>query len=95
MPGYVFRRILVAVIAFFVISIIIFSIIWIFYEPPLYTFPVNTTHTPEQIEELTKLLEKELGLGQIPFHIAYSRWMGGFLTGDWGESFMPASYYAQ
>ena len=90
MAEYITRRLLIAVVTIFLISIIIFSIIWIPYKPTIIiTWPPDTT--PEQREEMEKGLLKELGIEKSTFHVAYSRWIGGVFTDDIGTAFMDYS----
>lgn len=85
MPGYVFKHVLTAVITFFLISLIVFLIINLPLSNNVGYIPL--TPVPEEIIKEYNLYE--------PLIIQYFRWMGNFFTGDWGESLMSASYYAE
>jgi ABC-type dipeptide/oligopeptide/nickel transport system permease component len=76
---------LIAVIVFFIISIIVFLIFNLDLDNNIGYIPL--TPLPEEIV-------KELHLNESLI-TKYFRWMGNFFTGDWGESIMPASYYSE
>ena len=87
------RRVLVAVIAFFFISLIIFSILYLAPDPYIIIDPPPST--PEQKERIIEILQ---GLGYEPHTLAslpgaYLSWIGEFFTGDWGNSIWDYSSY--
>jgi len=87
MPAYVLRRVLVAVIAFFVISLLIF---YSFHHEQPRLLPYIGLPQAEE-DRLAELLD----IDTSPFIIRYVKYMGHFFTGDWGESLMGESYYAE
>jgi len=75
--GYVFKRVLIAVIAFFIFSLLIFFTLhlesdWLAsYRPLLWTrWPFNE-------------ISHQLGW-DAPLVVQYFHWIGDFFTGDWG-----------
>jgi ABC-type dipeptide/oligopeptide/nickel transport system permease component len=96
-PGYIFRRVLVAVIAFFVISLIVTLVVYIAGMPEITNIEWLRLSPSEQEELQEELLSKGPQLeGYYPsYPVYYINWIGGVFTGDWGESLMPASYYAE
>jgi peptide/nickel transport system permease protein len=89
MPGYVFRRVLITVIAFFVISLIVFKV----FDSnnltePIIPIEIKSPHSEPESIVFIYFIER-------CYPERYVRWMGDFLTGDWGESIMPASYYTE
>jgi peptide/nickel transport system permease protein len=77
---FVARRLLITVLTLAVVSIMIFAIVELL-PGDVARLRVGQFSTSEQIE----LARKELGLDR-PFPVRYADWAGGFLTGDWGES---------
>jgi peptide/nickel transport system permease protein len=82
--GFISKRILIAVIAFFVISFMIFYIIHL--NPPLPMY--GDWMTLENIKDL----RHKIGI-DAPLIVQYFRWIGDFFTGNWGESWMGYSWY--
>lgn len=87
MPGYVFRRVLVAVIAFFIISLIIFWVVHLSGD--------ETVFLPSYIDMGAVERNRQVYDWSDPLIINYARWMGNIFRGDLGESLMNASYYAK
>lgn len=83
--GYAIKRLMIAVITFFIISIIVFLIFNLDLDSNYGLIPINPL--PEKIA-------KELHLNESLI-IKYFRWMDNFFTGNFGESLMPASYYSE
>jgi ABC-type dipeptide/oligopeptide/nickel transport system permease component len=96
--GYAFKRVMIAVISFFIISILV-------------TFSIYVASVPEpelivlEISDILKMSQEEMDAlregPDVPYYayLSYPEYyvhsMGGFFTGDWGESVMPASYYSE
>jgi oligopeptide transport system permease protein len=78
MPAYIFRRILVAVIAFFVISFFIFKI----FNDAQWSFGGYFPMPGIEYENMSDSI-----------FLNYFRWLGAIFTGDWGESLLGESYY--
>lgn len=81
MISYVVRRILGAIPLLLGILTLIFFIIHLAPGDPMARY-FNPNVSPEVIEQM----RRNLGLDQ-PLHVQYFRWMGSFLTGDFGYSF--------
>ncbi len=88
MAQFIFKRILLMIPTFFVISIVSFTIIQL---PPgdyLTSYVANIAAAGESVEaDVIAGLEERFGLGQ-PFHVQYFKWMRNILLkGDFGQSF--------
>jgi ABC-type dipeptide/oligopeptide/nickel transport system permease component len=83
--GYILKHVLITVIAFFIISFLIFSIINLDLDGNIGLFPLNPS------PEMTELM-KQLGLYDS-FITKYFKWIGRIFTGDWGESIYSESHY--
>lgn len=77
---FVGRRLLIGVLTLAVVSILIFAVVEVL-PGDVARLRAGQFATPEQIE----LARRELGLDR-PLLARYADWAGGFLTGDWGES---------
>lgn len=86
MLRFIIRRLFVALITVWVISIVSFTIIQL---PPgdfLTTYAANLSAMGERIpEEQLSLMRETYGLGE-PIYIQYLKWMRGVLQGDFGRS---------
>ncbi len=83
--GYVLKRVLIAVITFFLISLMIFSILH-FDDDQYLPFDWSWGTRTQTEYELARQKElKYLGLDGT-FIEKYIRWMGGIFAGNWGES---------
>ena len=78
---YVLRKIITLIITLFIVSLLAFLAFQVIPGSPA-TDMLGTNATPEAVEEL----EEELGLND-PVLVQYGRWVGGFITGDWGTSY--------
>jgi peptide/nickel transport system permease protein len=81
MTRYVLRRLLLLVGTLFVTSLIIFSLTQLL-PGDVARLILGRDARPEAIEQL----RAELGLND-PAPVQYVRWLGAFVTGDWGTSF--------
>ena len=82
--SHIARRILIAVVTLFLVSLMIFFFIQLAPRDEVYPYPSTFQ---EQ-----NLIETFPGLDQ-PLVVQYFRWMGGIFTGDWGQSIMGDSHY--
>ncbi|MDA3146832.1 ABC transporter permease [Leucobacter sp. UCMA 4100] len=80
MLSYVGKRLLALLPVLFVVSIVIFSLVHITPGDPAMTI-LGPEATPDQLAEL----REQLGLNQ-PLLSQYFSWVGGILTGDFGDS---------
>ncbi|HHY14699.1 MAG TPA: ABC transporter permease [Firmicutes bacterium] len=81
MKAYIIRRLLHLVPVLFLVTLIIFTILYIAPGDPA-TVMLGDTATPDQIARL----RVEMGL-DAPLHKQYLRWIGGVLKGDLGHSY--------
>jgi len=86
--GYIGKRVLIAIIVFFMVSLMIF---YITNYQGLYIeiFPGPKNISSAQLEKLYE----QLGVDTSPLIVRYFRYMGDFFTGDWGKSLYDESYY--
>lgn len=84
MRRYVATRILQMVPVLFIISVMIFLLMRVLPNDPIYSMAGEDGEalTPE----IRAAMMRDLGLDR-PLPIQYLRWLGGMLTGDWGRSF--------
>ena len=84
MRRYVATRILQMVPVLFIISVMIFLLMRVLPNDPIYSMAGEDSEalTPE----IREAMMRDLGLDR-PLPIQYLRWLGGMLTGDWGRSF--------
>jgi len=75
--GFVSKRLLIAVIAFFVISIVIFFLLIL--SSPNEVYPFLSPQHENSIIMDEHWLDK-------PLSAQYFQWIGDFFTGNWGES---------
>jgi len=78
---YLLKRLIFAFFTIWVIATIIFLMTTVL-PGGAAEMMLGQAATPEKVAAL----EAELGLDQ-PLHVRYVDWLGGILTGDWGESF--------
>ncbi|GAA6492213.1 ABC transporter permease [Candidatus Bariatricus faecipullorum] len=81
MLSYIFKRILSLIPVLFVVSCVIFLVVYMIPGGPA-TALLGLEATPEQIDALNA----ELGFDR-PFLVQYADWFTGVLSGDWGTSF--------
>ena len=82
MLGSVVRRIAVCIPLLLVISLGVFGLIHLIPGGPMAVYLSSPGVRPEDLERLTRAL----GLDQ-PLWRQYVKWLGGFVTGEWGFSF--------
>lgn len=80
MSKYIVGRLLLAVPTLLVISMLVFGALRLVPGDPVQNM-VGLDPDPEVVEQL----RKDYGLDQ-PLALQYVKWLGRFLTGDWGES---------
>ncbi len=83
MPRYVAHRLLQTVPLLLLISIIVFGLVHAAPGGPIEMYLANPNVRPEDIERL----RAALGLDR-PLHEQYVAWLKGFVTGEWGYSFV-------
>lgn len=83
MWSFVFRRFLVAVPTLLLISVLIFGVIQL--QPG--GFLENMLDDPRVSRETVETIRKQYGLDQ-PVWVQYLDWLGGFVRGDLGYSFL-------
>ncbi len=79
---YVIHRILMLLLTMIIVSFLTFLAFELVSGDPAQNM-LGTEATPEQLQAL----RSELGLNR-PFIVRYVRWLGGFFTGDLGESYV-------
>jgi peptide/nickel transport system permease protein len=82
MVGSVVRRVAVCIPLLLVISLGVFGLIHLIPGGPMAVYLSSPGVRPEDLERLTRAL----GLDQ-PLWQQYLKWLGGFVTGEWGFSF--------
>ena len=81
MISYILKRILSLIPTLFVVSIVVFLVVYMIPGGPA-TALLGMEATPESIEALNT----ELGFNR-PFFVQYADWFSNVLQGDWGESY--------
>ncbi len=80
MTRYVVRRIALAALILWVVSVAVFLLLRVFGPDPV-VIQQGMNATPERIAQV----HKDLHLDE-PYHQQYARWLGGMLRGDLGHS---------
>jgi ABC-type dipeptide/oligopeptide/nickel transport system permease component len=87
--GYISKRFLIAVIAFFIISLMIFFFIHLTVDEYYLVYGSGfiywSPEATENFQTIWELASEEFHLNE-PLIFQYFRYMGGFFTGDWGNS---------
>lgn len=83
MWNFVFRRFLVAIPTLLLISVLIFGVIQL--QPG--GFLENMLDDPRVSRETVETIRRQYGLDQ-PIWVQYLSWLGGFVRGDFGYSFL-------
>ncbi|CDA79220.1 ABC transporter permease [Negativibacillus massiliensis] len=81
MISYILKRILSLIPTLFVVSIVVFLVVYMIPGGPA-TALLGMEATPESIEALNT----ELGFNR-PFFVQYADWFSNVLQGDWGQSY--------
>jgi peptide/nickel transport system permease protein len=89
MTAYLLRRLLGAIPLLLGVATLIFFVLALAPGDPA-AFYLNPNVPPDVVEQL----RRNLGLDQ-PIHVRYVRWLGAFLTGDWGYSFAQSRPVSQ
>jgi len=89
MKDYLIRRVIIIIPTFFLITVIIFTLIHLAPGDPLTAIKQRVPLTPEMEAEI----RKDLGLDQ-PLHIQYLMWLDKLLHGDLGHSYVASSSIA-
>ena len=84
MTKYIAQRLLAGLLTAFIVSLLIFLIIRTNWGPEDYL--LIDIGGEDSAEKQLEVIKEELGLN-APFHMQYLSWIGGWITGDWGESF--------
>lgn len=86
---YVVKRILYMIFVFFLMSFVLFFLYNKIPGDPARSQlePLKATLEPEEYQYRYEKLREEMGLDD-PIYIRYGKWMGGILTGEFGESFI-------
>ncbi len=87
MIRYTAQRLLAGLLTAFIVSLILFAVLRIAIGDPAPHLAYEWPPTPEQLEQV----RETLGLN-TPLYKQYLSWMGGWITGDWGESWFSAEY---
>jgi peptide/nickel transport system permease protein len=80
--GFIGKRVFITVIAFFVLTLVIFTAIYVL--PP---FAPEISMSPIVNFTEMKAFSHEVGL-DLPLPVQYFRWLGQIFTGDWGHSWV-------
>jgi peptide/nickel transport system permease protein len=89
--GFIGKRALIAVAAFFVITFLVFGLnIYNSINSPLSPFaaPLHAWYSTSPVPpEIIKELRRKYYLDG-PYIVEYFRWLGDFITGNWGDSYI-------
>jgi ABC-type dipeptide/oligopeptide/nickel transport system permease component len=90
MCGFVIRRVLIAVITFFILSFIIFVLITVAKSRDITDpFPIGLN------KQFDTDFQEYIRLQKEPYLIKYFRWIGDIFMGDFGESLIGNSFYSK
>ena len=85
MTIYIAQRLLTGLLTAFIVSLILFVALRIAIGDPAPHLAYEWPPTPEQLEQV----RETLGLN-TPLYGQYLSWVGGWITGDWGESWFSS-----
>lgn len=87
MLKYIFKRLIYMVFIFFVMSIVLFSVYNLIPGDParVEVEGLKATLKPDDYQRAYEEARQRLGLDE-PKIVRYGKWMGGILTGDFGQS---------
>jgi len=82
--GFVIQRVLIKVIAFFVISFTIYSLAYFSFDPTNYYSQIlQVVHSDAEIQAANAKVKELIGFN-VSYPISYPLWMRGILTRPWG-----------
>ena len=85
MTRYIAQRLLVGLLTAFIVSLLIFVITYIHFKPESFIMPLGGEELTEKDLRMIRDFSEAFGRhGSLPMQ--YFRWMGGWITGQWGES---------
>lgn len=84
MQVYILRRLLLAILTLFIVTIIIFCAVR-FIPGDVVELMAAQVPDIQDVDVATKLIRHELGL-DVPIYVQYGRWLGDVFTGDLGTS---------
>ena len=87
MTRYIAQRLLAGLLTAFLVSLLIFVIIRT--ALGLEYSMLLDMGVPEPTEKELRMIRENLGL-DVPLHTHCLRWIGGWITGNWGESFFSS-----
>jgi ABC-type dipeptide/oligopeptide/nickel transport system permease component len=82
--GFISKRVLITVVAFFILTLAIFYALH--YTERNYWFLAPLQVSAAEMSAYEEQIESELHMGS-PFAVKYALWMKSLLTGDLGNSF--------
>ncbi len=82
MRAYVARRLGQALVVLWLVSLAGFAVLHLAPGGPAAIYAMSPSMSAEDVERLTR----QLGLDR-PLHEQYARWIGGFVSGNWGRSY--------
>jgi len=91
MHKYIIRRVFIAVVTFFLVSLVIIFCIYFINMPYIVIIDINKLTTSEKEKIIAMGPQLESHYPSFPEY--YIHFMGGIFRGDFGGSIMPASYY--
>lgn len=86
MTRYLIRRVALLMVTLLLTSMLIFALTQLL-PGDIARLMLGRQAPPEAVENL----RQELGLND-PVAMQYARWLGGFITGDWGKSYTGGEY---
>ncbi len=93
MTTYIIRRLILALIVLFLVSILVFLAMRLLPGDPVMMY-ISASSSQEITEEQLNQLRHEYGLDR-PLMVQYFSWVGGVLRGDFGESILNHSPVTQ
>jgi len=82
--GYIGKRVLIAMVVFFVLSMLLYIAFHGVWGPDNAINILKATSTYKAMPEMDVLMAKYTsGVGRLT---QYFQWLGGFFTGEWGRS---------
>jgi dipeptide transport system permease protein len=89
--GFISKRVVFAVIAFFVILLLFFLVVHGIWGEDHAILIGNSIPRYEPLPAVDEMIEKA-SLNEFRI-VKYFNWVGGLFTGNWGDSLLPAYAY--
>jgi peptide/nickel transport system permease protein len=92
--GFIGKRVLIAVLAFLLFTLLVYFFVVAYPFNPKAEGPLILNNASPELKEKIQELNPIYHFND-PYVVKYFRWLGDFSIGDWGESLYPDSFYSK